>query len=108
MAYVLLGLAILLELTGTTLLKYSVGFTKLYPTIGCLFSYFLCFYLFSKALNQINLGAAYATWSAIGIVASTLISSFLFGEKLNPVGIISLVLIIAGCVILNLFGIAKN
>ncbi len=44
----------------------------------------------------------------VGIVASTLISSFLFGEKLNTIGIVSLVLIIAGCVILNLYGISKN
>lgn len=44
------------ELVATTLLKYSAGFTKLYPTIGCLIAYFLCFFQFSKALNSINLG----------------------------------------------------
>lgn len=106
-AYILLGSAILLELIGTTLLKYSSGFTKLYPTLGCLIAYFLCFFLFSKALNSINLGAAYATWSAVGIVVSAIISALLFGEKLNTVGIISLILIITGCVLLNLFGTVK-
>lgn len=107
MAYVQLGCAIVLELAGTTLLKYSAGFTKLYPTIGCLAVYFLSFFLFSKALNSINLGAAYATWSAVGIVVSAIISALLFGERLNLIGIISLVLIITGCVLLNLFGIVK-
>lgn len=107
MAYLLLGCAIILELVATTLLKYSAGFTRLYPTIGCLIAYFLCFFLFSKALNSINLGAAYATWSAVGIVVSAIISALLFGEKLNNVGIISLVLIIAGCILLNLFGTVK-
>lgn len=107
MAYVLLGGAILLELIATTLLKYSVGFTKLFPTIGCLATYFLCFFLFSKALNSINLGAAYATWSAVGIVVSAIISALLFGENLNTVGIVSVILIITGCVLLNLFGVAK-
>ena len=107
MAYVLLGAAIGLELLATTLLKYSAGFTKLYPSLGCLAAYFLCFFLFSKTLDSINLGAAYATWSAVGIVASSIISAVLFGEKLNTIGIISLVLIITGCVLLNLLGIQK-
>ena len=39
----LMFFAIGMELTGTTLLKYSQGFTKLLPTIGCLVSYFICF-----------------------------------------------------------------
>lgn len=107
MAYVLLGAAIGLELLATTLLKYSAGFTKLYPSLGCLAAYFLCFFLFSKTLDSINLGAAYATWSAVGIVASSIISAVLFGEKLNTIGIISLVLIITGCILLNLLGIRK-
>lgn len=107
MAYVLLGGAIILELIATTLLKYSTGFTKIYPTIGCLVAYFLCFFLFSKALNSISLGAAYATWSAVGIVASAIISALLFGEKLNAIGIVAVVLIITGCILLNLFGVAK-
>lgn len=107
MAYVLLGAAIGLELLATTLLKYSAGFTKLFPSLGCLAAYFLCFFLFSKTLDSINLGAAYATWSAVGIVASSIISAVLFGEKLNTIGIISLVLIITGCILLNLLGIRK-
>ncbi len=89
--------AIGMELTGTTLLKYSQGFTKLLPTIGCFFS-------FSRALNDLNLGLAYATWSGVGIVASVLISWFLFGEKLNGWGIFAVAMIIIGCIILNVFG----
>lgn len=108
MAYVMLGGAIALELLGTTMLKYSAGFTKPLPTVGCLIAYFFCFFLFSKSLNSINLGAAYATWSAVGIVVSAVISAVLFGEKLNTVGILSLVLIITGCVLLNLFGVAQK
>lgn len=107
MAYILLGGAIVLELAATSLLKYSYGFSKLYPTIGCLVSYFLCFFLFSKALKTINLGAAYATWSGVGIVVSAIVSSVIFGEKLNLTGNICLVIIVTGCVVLNLFGVAS-
>ena len=104
MAYILLGLAIGLELLATTLLKYSVGFTKLWPTLGCILSYISCFYLLSKALNTINLGVAYATWSAVGIVVTSIITATLFGEKVNLIGAMSLVLIITGCILLNLYG----
>ena len=104
MQYVLLGAAIIFEIIATTLLKASAGFTKLLPAAGCVIFYILCFYSFSKALLKINLGVAYATWCAGGIVATTIISAVVFGQKLNTVGIIAVVLIVAGCVILNLYG----
>ena len=56
MPYVLLGAAISLEIIATTLLKASEGFTKLIPTLFCIVFYVLCFYSFSKALLNINLG----------------------------------------------------
>ena len=104
MQYLLLGMAIVFEIIATTLLKASEGFTKLIPATGCVVFYVLCFYSFSKALLKINLGVAYATWCAGGIVATTIISAVIFGQKLNTVGVIAVVLIAAGCVILNLYG----
>ena len=104
MPYVLLGTAIVLEIIATTLLKSSEGFTKLLPAVFCILFYILCFFIFSKALNSINLGVAYATWCAGGIVATAVISAAVFGEKLNWIGITGIVLIITGCILLNLFG----
>ena len=104
MQYILLGSAIILEIIATTLLKASEGFTKLLPAAGCIILYILCFYAFSKALLSIDLGVAYATWCAGGIVATTIISAVVFGQKVNTVGGIAIILIIVGCVILNLFG----
>jgi len=95
MAYFLMFFAIAMELTGTTFLKMSHGFTLILPTAGCLISYGLCFFSFSRA---------YATWSGVGILATTLISWFFFSEKLTPTGIFAILLIVAGCVLLNLFG----
>ena len=106
MPYVLLGTVIVLEIIATTLLKSSEGFTKLLPAVFCILFYILCFFIFSKALNSINLGVAYATWCAGGIVVTTIISALLFGQKLNMVGIAGIVLIVAGCIIVNLFGTA--
>lgn len=104
MAYFLLGIAIGLEIIATTLLKYSNGFTKIMPSIGCIIAYGICFYSFSKALNSINLGVAYALWSSVGIIVTTIISAVLFKQGTNLWGVIGIVLIISGCLILNLFG----
>ncbi|MFR3530787.1 MAG: DMT family transporter, partial [Lachnospiraceae bacterium] len=73
-------------------------------TLFCIVFYVLCFYSFSKALLNINLGVAYATWCAGGIVATTIISALIFGQKINGIGVIATILIVAGCVLLNLFG----
>ena len=104
MQYVLLGMAIVFEIIATTLLKASEGFSKLIPAAGCVVFYILCFYSFSKALLKIDLGVAYATLCAGGIVATTVIAAVVFGQKLNTVGVIAVVMIVVGCVILNLYG----
>ena len=108
MPYLLLALAIVLEIVATTFLKMSDGFTKLASTITCIVVYIVCFYSFSKALVHINLGIGYATWCAGGIVATALISAVVFGQRLTGVGIFAVALIVVGCVVLNLFGSAGN
>lgn len=104
MAYVLLGAAIVMELIATTLLKYTEGFTKLYPTFGCIVLYIVCFFCLSRALLKLNLGIAYATWCGIGIIAATLISAIVFKQGVTAVGIVGIVLIVVGCILLNLYG----
>ena len=108
MQYLLLAVAIGFEIGATTLLKASEGFSRLWPSIGCACLYVLCFYSFSKALESINLGVAYATWCAAGIVATAVISALVFGQKLTGVGIVGIILIVAGCIILNLYGSAGH
>ena len=104
MPYVLLGIAIVLELFGTTFLKASAGFTKLFPTLLTLIFYGACYFFFSRALNSINLSAAYATWCGIGIVAATLISVLIFKESIYILGIVGIVLVLAVVIILNTVG----
>ena len=101
MQYLLLGSAIVLEIIATTFLKASDGFSKLIPSVCCACFYALCFYLFSKSLLKIDLGVAYATWCAGGI------SAIVFGQKLSTLGMIGIALIVAGCVIVNLYGSAN-
>ena len=104
MGYLYLALAIAAELVGTTYLKYSEGYTKLLPSVISIVSYAFCFYIFSKSLLTINLSVSYATWSAVGLIVTSLISVFIFKEGITPAGIAALAMITVGVVILNLYG----
>lgn len=104
MHYIYLSLAIISEIIATSLLKTSEGFTKLVPSLFCIVCYVICYYSLSKALQGINLGIAYAIWCGVGIVATATISWVVFHQKLSPIGIFGLILIVIGCIILNLYG----
>lgn len=102
--YLYLACAIALELAGTSCLKYADGFTKWLPTVGTVVFYVAAFFFLSLSLRTLSLSAAYATWSGVGIAAAGLIAYLVFGEKLNFVGIIGILLIISGVVLVNLYG----
>ncbi|BAQ11092.1 multidrug efflux SMR transporter [Sporosarcina sp. FSL W7-1349] len=104
MSYLYLALAIILELIGSSLLKASEGFSKLFPTLGVIIAFVSCFFFLSLSLKTIPLNAAYAIWSGIGVVATAIISVLIWNEKINMASIIGIVLILAGVVVLNLFG----
>ena len=99
-----LAAAIAGELVGTSFLKSTEGFTRLGPSIIVIISYVICFYSFSRSLEGINLSFAYALWSGLGIVVSTLVSVLIFKEGITPAGIFGILLILAGVVILNVAG----
>lgn len=104
--YVYLAFAIFLELIGTACLKYAAGFTKFLPSAGAIIFYSTCFFFLSKSLKTINLSVAYATWAGVGIVAAALISTLIFGERVNMISIIGMILVVSGVIILNLYGTA--
>lgn len=106
--YFLLTLSIVLELFATSMLKYSDGFTKVWPTIGCLLGYAIAFYTVAHVLKYIPLSITYATWSGVGLVVTALISVFIFQEGYNMYTIIGIALTVIGIVILNLFGNAGH
>lgn len=108
MGYVYLVLAIAGEIAGTTLLKYSDGFSRLGIGALSLLSYGICFLLFSKALQVIHLGIAYALWSGIGIVATALIGLLCWHEALTPTNLLGISLILAGVIVLNFFGASTS
>ncbi|KRL61794.1 DMT family transporter [Lactobacillus psittaci] len=102
MGYFYLAVAIIGELIGTTLLKLSQGFSKLGIGVAALIAYAICFYFFSKCLEMVDLGVAYAIWSGVGIIVTTLIGLLIWKEEVKPLTVLALVLIIVGIIILNL------
>lgn len=105
MGFVYLGLAIVLELLGTTFLKYTLGFTKLSPSLVVVAAaYTGAFYFLSRSLQFIDLNIAYATWAGIGIVAAAIISMLVFHESINAIGAVGMALVVSGVVLLNLYG----
>ena len=104
MEYAFLAIAIVSEVIATSYLKQTEGFTKLTPSLICAAAYIVCHYTFAKSLNRINLNIGYATWCGVGLIVTSLVSIFAYKEKLSTVGIIGLVLITAGCVMVNAFG----
>lgn len=97
-----LFIAILVEVAGTTSLKYSDGFTKLLPSALTVLCYGASFYFLSLALRGMTTGVAYAIWSGVGIVLISAIGWLFQGQKLDAAAIAGIVMIVAGVAVLNL------
>lgn len=104
MHYLYLFISIATEIIGTSFLKASEGFTKLWPTLGTLLSFGICFYFLSLTIKFLPLNITYATWAGLGLVLTTIISVIVFKENVNLISIISIGLIVIGVVLLNVFG----
>ncbi len=101
-AWLWLTVAILFEVGGTTFLKISYGLTKLIPSILTLTFYMLSFITLAFTLKRLEVSMAYAVWSGVGTALIAFIGIAYFGESFSLWKIISIVLIIAGVVGLNL------
>ena len=104
MTWLYLTLAILLEVSGTTCMKLSEGFTKVVPSILLFVFYTLSFGMLTLALKKLDVSIAYAVWSGVGTALIAAIGVFWFREPATALKFISLGLIIIGVVGLNLSG----
>ena len=100
-AYIFLALAIILEITGTSLVKDTAGFTRWVPSIICLVTICFSYYLMSHVVSFIPIGITYATWSGLGIAAITIIGVFKYNQIPNILTIVGLIFIIVGVIIVN-------
>lgn len=91
------------EVIGTTLMKFSDGFTRLWPSVATIVCYCTAFYLLSQTLSTIPTGIAYAIWSGAGIVLISLLGWLVSGQKLDFPAIAGMLLICAGVLVINIF-----
>jgi small multidrug resistance pump len=100
--WVLLGAAILSEVSATISLKLSDGFSKLVPSVVVVVGYVASFILLSLVLKRgLAVGVAYGVWAACGVALVALIGAAFLGERLSGVQIAGLVLVIVGVVALE-------
>ena len=109
MNWVYLLSAIVLEVGGTLSLKLSDGLIKRGPVLLMILLYGLSFFAFSHALKHMEVGTAYAIFSALGTALMASVGILWFNEPATVLKIVSLVMIIVGVVGLNVnFGLARN
>ncbi|RAL24204.1 DMT family transporter [Thermoflavimicrobium daqui] len=99
--YIALGISIMSEVFGTTMLKMSEGLTKPFPSIGVIIGFGLSFYCLSLCLQTVPLSLAYAIWSGVGTALTALIGILLWEDPFNFMTFAGLILIIGGVFLLN-------
>ena len=104
MPAILLTIAILAEVAGTVALKYTDGFTNLGPSALVVAGYGLSFWMLALVLRDMPIGLTYAVWAAVGTALIAGIGIVAFGEPATTLKLLSLGLIIAGVVGLNMAG----
>ena len=103
-AWVLLLLAIAAEVIGTSCLKLSDGFSRLWPSLVVLLAYSTSMLLLSQVVKTIPLGITYAMWSGIGIVAIVFVGVLAYRQTPTAMQLFGMALIAAGVVTVNVSG----
>ena len=102
MAWVLLVIAGLFEVGWAIGLKYTEGFTRLWPSVGTGLAMVVSLGLLGLAMKTLPVGTAYAVWVGVGAVGTVILGIVLFDEPLNLLRGVSVLLIVAGLVGLRL------
>ena len=101
MAWILLLLAALLEVGWAIGLKYTYGFTKLWPSMWTLLAMVLSMGLLEKSARTLPIGTAYAVWTGIGAAGTAVLGVYLFGEAASVMRVAGVGLIILGVALLK-------
>ena len=102
MNWLLLFVAGLFEVGWAIGLKFTEGFTRLWPTIGTAIAMLLSICLLGIAMKSLPVGTAYAVWVGVGALGTALLGMLLFGESASAARLFCLALILAGIIGLKL------
>jgi len=104
MPWIYLVLAGLFEIGWAIGLKYTEGFTRLWPTVGTVAAMTVSIVLLALAVKTLPIGTAYAVWTGIGAMGAVILGIVLFGDPATPLRLLCVALIFAGIVGLKLTG----
>lgn len=102
MNWIILVLAGLFEIGWAIGLKYTQGFTRLWPTLGTVGAMVISVGLLGVAMRELPVGTAYAVWTGIGAVGTVILGIVLFGDPANAPRLVCVGLIVAGILGLKL------
>ncbi len=102
MAWIYLLLAGVFEIGFAIGLKYTEGFTRLWPSVGTVAAAGISLWLLTQALKAIPLGTAYAIWTGIGAMGVATLGIVLFSESASPARLLCIAAIVAGVIGLKL------
>jgi len=102
MAWMYVVIAGLMEVGWATAMKYSEGFTKLWPSVVTIVLMLVSFGLLNHSMKTLPLGTAYGVWTGIGAVGTVLVGILFLGEPRDLVRIVCILLILSGIVGLKL------
>ena len=103
-AWIVLFIAGLFETAWAIGLKYSDGFTKLWPSVFTAVCMAISIWLLSISLKTLPVGSAYAVWTGIGAVGTAILGIILFSESRDVLKILFILMIVAGLVGLRVIG----
>ena len=101
-AWLILAVTILLEVVGSTMMKLSNGFSVFWPSVGVFVCYSAALAGLTITLKYIELSIAYAIWAGAGTALIAIIGILYFREPVSAMKVVSLILVVAGVVGLQL------
>ena len=101
-ALAILGVAVLCEVFGDSMMKLSNGFNRKAPIAGIVVGYGAAFYLMAKSIEYLPLGFSYAVWTGLGIALTAIVGAIFWKEGFNFTKLAGIVVIIAGVVLMKM------
>ena len=101
-ALTMLGVAVLFEVFGDSMMKFSDGFRRKLPIIGIVIGYATAFFLMAKSMNYLPLGFTYAVWTGLGIALTAIVGAVIWKEGFNLTKVAGVAIIIAGVVLMKM------
>lgn len=105
MAWLTIVAASVFETGFAVLLKLSHGMTRLWPTVGFCGCALVSFALLNVALKRLDVGPAYAVWTGLGATGTAIVGMLALGDAVSTLKLVSIGLVIAGAIGLNLSGV---